>query len=163
MQSAPMPPTLTPARFPEQLDAVRGILREYAASLDFELCFQSFEEELAGLPGNYAPPGGAFLVALDGPGIAGIVALRPLDGAICEMKRLYTRPAYRGTGLGRQLAGAIVAEARHLGYSAMRLDTVPQMAAAIGLYESLGFRDIPAYCENPISGARYLELRLRPS
>ena len=155
-----MPPTIAPARFPDQLDQVRAILREYAASLDFELCFQAFDEELAGLPGTYAPPRGACLLAGDGPAIAGIVALRPLDGHACEMKRLYVRPSHRGTGLGRRLARSIVARARDLGYQSMRLDTVPHMAAAIDLYTSLGFRDIPPYCPNPIPGARYLELLL---
>ena len=148
------------ARFPEDLLPVREILREYAASLDFQLCFQSFDQELASLPGKYAPPAGALLLARSGPEIAGIVALRPLDQHICEMKRLYTRPSHRGSGMGRALAQSIVDQARRIGYRAMRLDTVPQMAAAIGLYTSLGFRDIPPYCDNPIPGARYLELRL---
>ncbi len=148
------------AHFPEDLGPVRDILREYARSLNFELCFQSFEEELAGLPGKYAPPRGRCLLAESGRGIAGIVALRPLDVEACEMKRLYVRPEFRGTGLGRGLARAIIGEARTCGYRAMRLDTVPQMGAAQALYVALGFKDIPPYYPNPVPGARFMELRL---
>jgi GNAT superfamily N-acetyltransferase len=138
------------------LDDVRVMLREYAAWLEVDLCFQNFEEELAGLPGDYAPPRGRLLIA-EG---AGCVALRPLEEGICEMKRLYVRPDYRGSGLGRKLVHALIAEAKGIGYRKMRLDTMPKMDRAQGLYGSLGFREIAAYRYNPEPGARFLELEL---
>ena len=139
---------------------VRVLLREYAASLAFELDFQDFDRELAELPGAYAPPHGALLVArLDGR-VAGCVALRPLTNEVCEMKRLFVRPAARGAGLGRRLAAEIVAEARKLGYARMRLDTTPGMETAQALYEELGFRETEPYTHNPVPGARFLELEL---
>jgi GNAT superfamily N-acetyltransferase len=138
------------------MEEVRALLREYAASLPFALDFQDFDDELAGLPGAYAPPRGALLLARG----AGCVGLRPIDATTCEMKRLYVRPSARGTGLGRRLAEAIVAEGRRLGYSHMRLDTVPGMDSAQSLYERLGFYEIGAYRPNPIAGARFLELEL---
>ena len=138
------------------LDEVRALFAEYAASLPFALDFQGFERELADLPGAYGPPRGALLLAR----AAGCVGLRPLDETTCEMKRLYVRPSARGSGLGRRLAVAIVAEGRGLGYAHMRLDTVPEMDAAQSLYEQLGFREIPPYRDNPIPGARFLELEL---
>jgi len=151
---------IAPARFPEDVEAVRAILREYAASLGFNLCFQGFAGELAGLPGAYAPPAGRCLLALDGPAVVGVVALREAGDGACEMKRLYIRPSARGGGLGGRMAEAVIAEARSIGYRAMRLDTVPEMATAQRLYEGLGFRDIPPYRANPVPGARYMELRL---
>ncbi len=151
---------ITHARFPEQPLAVREILREYARSLNFELCFQSFEEELVSLPGRYAPPCGRCLLASDGQALGGVIALRDLGDRICEMKRLYVRPACRGTGLGLRLARTLIDEARGVGYRAMRLDTVPQMTDAIRLYLGLGFRDVPPYCPNPIAGARFMALTL---
>jgi len=138
------------------VDEVRTLFREYATSLPFALDFQDFDRELADLPGAYAPPRGALLLARG----EGCVGLRPIDDTTCEMKRLYVRPSARGTGLGRRLAEAVVAEARRLGYAHMRLDTVPEMAAAQSLYERLGFREIPPYRPNPILGARFLELQL---
>jgi putative acetyltransferase len=141
------------------IDEVRELLREYAAALDFPLDFQGFDDELAGLPGAYAGPRGALLMARDTDGrAAGCVALRPLDGKVCEMKRLYVRPTFRGTGLGRRLAESIVNEARRLGYERMRLDTVPGMEAAQELYRRLGFREIDPYTTNPVPGTRFLEL-----
>jgi putative acetyltransferase len=142
------------------LPAVRALLREYAASLAFELDFQDFDSEVAGLPGAYAAPDGALLVARIDGDPAGCVALRPLGDETCEMKRLYIRPAHRGLGLGRLLATAIVDEARQRGYRRMRLDTTPGMEAAQALYAELGFRDIPPYASNPVVGTRFLELEL---
>lgn len=132
------------------------MLREYEAWLEVDLCFQNFEKELAGLPGDYAPPCGRLLIA-EG---AGCVALRPLDDAACEMKRLFVRPAYRGSALGKALVVRAIEEARGIGYSRVRLDTLPQMGGAQRLYEALGFRDIGAYRENPVVGARFMELEL---
>ena len=152
---------ILPAQSPEEIDAARALFREYATGLGFDLAFQDFEAELAALPGEYAPPRGALLLARDPAGWAGCVALRPLGDDVCEMKRLFVAPAWRGTGLGRRLAEAILEEGRRLGYARMRLDTVPAMRSAIGLYESLGFRGIPAYRHNPIPGTRYLEAPLR--
>ena len=138
------------------VEEVRTLVREYAASLPFALDFQDFDRELNELPGDYAPPKGALLLARG----AGCVALRPIDGTTCEMKRLYVRPSARGTGLGRRLAEAAITEARTLGYKRMRLDTVPGMDSAQSLYERLGFEDIAPYRSNPIPGARFLELQL---
>jgi GNAT superfamily N-acetyltransferase len=147
--------TIRPAT-PADLDEIRAMLREYAAWLEVDLCFQNFEQELAGLPGDYAPPRGRLLIA-EG---AGCVALRAIDGEVCEMKRLYLRPEHRGLGLGRRLVQAIIDEARSVGYRRMRLDTMPKMDSAQRLYASLGFREIAAYRYNPEPGARFLELAL---
>jgi ribosomal protein S18 acetylase RimI-like enzyme len=146
---------------PEDMGPVRVLFREYAASLGFDLCFQDFEQELADLPGRYAPPSGCLLLATLGDEPAGCVALKPLADGVCEMKRLYVRGQHRGTGLGRTLAEQIIGRARRLGYRAIRQDTVPSvMGSAVALYRSLGFRDIPGYCFNPILGALFMELRL---
>lgn len=139
---------------------VRALLRAYADSLPFELDFQDFDRELAELPGAYAPPRGALLVAHTDGRIAGCVALRPLAGDACELKRLFVLPAARSTGLGRRLATAAVAEARRLGYARIRLDTTPDMAAAQALYEELGFVETVPYRHNPVAGTRFLELQL---
>ncbi len=150
---------------PDELPLVRELFLEYARGLGFDLDFQGFEHELAGLPGEYAPPRGAILLGerLDADGGATVlaaVALRPLAGDVCEMKRMYVRPAARGLGLGRALGEAIVAEGRRLGYRAMRLDTIDTMLPAIALYESLGFRRIAPYRYNPMPGALYFEATL---
>jgi len=147
--------------FAEQdLEAVRRLFNEYAQSLSVDLAFQSFEDEVAALPGGYAPPTGALLVArVDGEPI-GCVALRAIDAETCELKRLFVRPAHRGGGVGLRLLESAVAEARRLGYRRLRLDTIPEMGRAQELYERFGFRDIAAYTENPVAGARFLELEL---
>src|SRR5262249_35775684 len=149
-----------PARTPEDVETARKLFREYEASLGIDLCFQNFEAELAGLPGAYAPPSGSLLLARRGGEVAGCVPLRPLAAGICEMKRLYLRDSYRGMGLGRRMAEAILGEARRIGYSRMRLDTLPSMSAAIPLYRSLGFTEIPPYTVNPVEGVLFLEKKL---
>jgi putative acetyltransferase len=154
-------PTIRIVTSKDEMGAVRALFQEYAASLGFNLCFQNFEQELANLPGAYAPPSGCLLLATSGNEPAGCVALKKSADGVCEMKRLYVRSSTRGTGLGRALAERIVGEARQLGYKAMRLDTVPSvMGSAVALYRSLGFREIPPYCFNPVPGALFLELPL---
>ncbi|MGK6308727.1 GNAT family N-acetyltransferase [Variovorax sp. DT-64] len=172
---------------PHELEATRAIFRDYAASLDIDLCFQNFDEELATLPGDYAEPRGALLLALvdaEGGGatssqidapmirraqggmayVAGCCALRPLDTAdypnAAEMKRLYVRPPFRGLGLGRQMAEAMLDAARGAGYACVLLDTLDDMESARALYEDLGFVEVPPYYHNPIAGAHYLKVDL---
>ena len=151
---------IQPARFPDDLDAVRAIFREYADSLGVDLGFQAFDQELAALPGKYSPPAGTILLARDDEHVIGSVALRPFEHDICEMKRLYVRPEGRGQQLGRRLAQAVVHAAKEAGYRKMRLDTLPTMQAAQRLYTSLGFRPISAYVFNPVEGTQFLELDL---
>jgi putative acetyltransferase len=144
-----------------QIGQARELFLEYARSLGFDLCFQNFEQELAGLPGDYAPPEGRLLLAECEGRFAACVALHKLDSGVCEMKRLYLRPEFRGRGLGRALTERIVAEARQIGYRRMRLDTVePVMKDAVAMYRKLGFKEIAPYCANPIAGAMYMELEL---
>ncbi|HEX6828073.1 MAG TPA: GNAT family N-acetyltransferase [Burkholderiales bacterium] len=142
------------------VETVRELFREYAGSLGFSLDFQGFEHEIAQLPGEYAPPGGRLLVAVDKGQAVGCVALRRLDAETCEMKRLYVKSRFRGAGVARALAYGLVAEARRMGYRRMRLDTLPVMGEARLLYQSMGFREISPYYQNPLPGAVYMELRL---
>lgn len=160
---------ITPAS-PEDWQETRLILRDYAASLAVDLDFQGFDDELAGLPGAYAPPGGLMLLALVDGAVAGSGAFRPLPDAdypnACEMKRLFVRPAFRRFGLGRLLAQHLMDRATEAGYSSMLLDTLDDMEAARGLYESLGFVEVPPFYFNPLPGAHYLKAELgafRPS
>ena len=144
-----------------QIAQARELFLEYAQSLGFSLCFQGFDKELAGLPGDYAPPAGRLLLAEFEGQLAGCVALHKLEDGICEMKRLYLRPQFRGKRLGRVLAKRIIAEARQIGYQRMRLDTVdPVMKDAVAMYRKIGFYEIAPYCANPIPGALYMELLL---
>jgi putative acetyltransferase len=144
----------------EQIATVRMLFKEYEASLGIELTFQGFAREVAELPGAYAPPAGRLFLATDGTEPAGCVALRPLGDGVCEMKRLYVRPTARGARLGRRLTETVIREARAIGYTRMRLDTLPSMKEAFALYQTLGFREIPPYCENPIVGTHFMELSL---
>jgi putative acetyltransferase len=152
------------AATPHELDVVRNLFREYAASLSVDLCFQNFDEELAGLPGEYVPSRGALLVVRVGNTWAGCCALRPFDTSdypnAAEMKRLYVRPNFRRLGLGRVLVEAALDAARGAGYDAVLLDTLNEMETARALYEDLGFEEVPPYYFNPIAGAHYLKVTL---
>ncbi|MBC7909600.1 MAG: GNAT family N-acetyltransferase [Pyrinomonadaceae bacterium] len=144
-----------------EIKQARELFEEYAAWLDVDLCFQNFEKELRELPGEYAKPSGRLLLAIDGGQLMGCVALRRIDDDICEMKRLYLRKDFRGRGAGRELAVAIIEEARQIGYQRMRLDTLPRrMAQAETVYRSLGFKEIEPYYHNPIGDTLYMELVL---
>jgi putative acetyltransferase len=149
---------------PQEMDAVAEIFREYALALGVDLCFQDFDAELSNLPGDYSAPRGALFTALVDGKLAGCCAMRPLDSAdypnACEMKRLYVRPAFRGLGLGRQLADVTLDCARAAGYNCILLDTLNDMESARALYEDLGFEEIPPYYHNPIAGAHYLKAQL---
>jgi GNAT superfamily N-acetyltransferase len=140
----------------------RRLFMEYAASLDFGLDFQGFDEEMKRLPGEYAPPGGRLLLAIMGATPVGCVALRRIDDRICEMKRLYTIASIRGNGVGRFLVTTVIQSARNIGYEKMRLDTVPSMKSARHIYSSVGFKKIRPYRYNPVAGATYMELELMP-
>lgn len=146
----------------EHIDTARKLMIEYANSLGFELCFQSFDEEMRALPGKYAPPSGRILLAFWEQRPAAVVALRPLEEpGVCEMKRLYVRPEFRGHSLGRKLAEALIAEAASMGYRRMRLDTIPEkMDQAILLYRKLGFIQVPAYYQTPVKETLFMELAL---
>ena len=147
---------------PTDMDLVREIFKEYQDFLNVDLCFQEFDAELAGLPGKYASPSGALLFAYVDAELAGCVALRPLDEAgACEMKRLYVRPGFRGLGLGRMLAEAVIDAANRADYHCMRLDTLERLETAIGLYERLGFKRIDAYIYNPLDGVTFWQKNLK--
>jgi putative acetyltransferase len=151
---------LIAAHSEDRLRSVRKLFQEYADSLEIDLCFQNFREELATLPGKYAPPAGCLLLALDGEAVAGCVGLRPIDSQTAEMKRLYVRRAFRKGGTGRMLAQAIIECARQIGYARIRLDTLATMKEAISLYQSLGFHGIPPYYDNPSALAKFFQLEL---
>jgi len=144
----------------EHYREARALLREYEVEIEVDLCFQGFEEELETLDRVYGSPGGRFFLVRQGERTAGCVALRDLGSGICEMKRLFVRPGFRGKGLGRECAERIVRTAREMGYAAMRLDTLPAMHPAIGLYRSMGFTEIAPYTVNPCEGALFMELGL---
>lgn len=145
----------------DDVQRARTLFEEYAAGIGISLCFQNFDRELANLPGDYAAPDGRLLLAEEDDQLAGCIALRKLDDGVCEMKRLFLRPAYRGQGLGRVLVESIIDEARKLGYIYMRLDTIPgPMDKAIALYRSMGFVEIGPYYKNPVEGAKFMELDL---
>jgi ribosomal protein S18 acetylase RimI-like enzyme len=143
---------------------VRALFTEYACSLNIDLCFQNFDAELDALPGDYAPPRGTLVLARSGSELVGCCAMRPLDTAdytnACEMKRLYVRPALRGSGVGRRLAEAVMEAAQQAGYATMLLDTLSEMETARAMYQDLGFTEVPPYYYNPIEGAHYLMARL---
>jgi putative acetyltransferase len=144
------------------LDEIRELFLEYARGLHFNLCFQNFDKELAELPGPYSMPKGRLVLCEVGARAAGCIAVKPLEPGICEMKRLYVRPEFRGRQLGLMLARHVVDEARAIGYSIMRLDTIRgTMDNAIALYSSIGFREISPYYPNPVPNAYYMELDLR--
>jgi len=160
VDSSPVIRLFVPSQ-PDEIDGVRAIFQEYADSLDVDLEFQGFSKELAGLPGEYAEPRGLLVLAEVDGSVAGCCALRPLDNVdyanACEMKRLFVRKAFRGFGLGRQLAEAILDAARRAGYACILLDTLDSMEAARALYTDLGFVEIPPYYHNPVAGSHYLK------
>lgn len=141
-----------------RLPALRDLLLEYQRHIGVDLCFQSFEEEMAELPGSYAPPDGRLYIALIDGAVAGCIALRRHEAQTAEMKRLFVRPAFHGQGLGKQLAEHIVQDARQIGYQRILLDTLPSMQAAQTMYERMGFADVPAHVYNPVAGVRYMQL-----
>lgn len=145
----------------EEVQKARELFEEYAAWLGLNLCFQNFDRELAELPGEYVPPSGRLFLATENDQTAGCVALRKIGDSICEMKRLYVRPEFRGQGLGRTFAETVIEAAQEIGYHHMRLDTLPgKMDQAIAMYRSLGFKNIEPYYNNPVAGAAFMELEL---
>jgi GNAT superfamily N-acetyltransferase len=161
MSAAGLRPEIVREVGDKKIAAVRALMREYAGSLGVDLSYQNFERELASLPGEYAAPGGALLLALAPAEPIGCVAMRALELGFCEMKRLYVRPAWRSTGLGRQLVEAILVEARRAGHRFVRLDTLPTMTAARKLYASMGFRPVAPYYHSPVAGTSFLQLEIR--
>jgi len=151
---------ISEARWPEDRATVEALFREYVASLEEDISFQNVDEELANLPGKYARPAGAVLIARDDAEAAGAVAYRMVEPGVCEMKRLYVRPAFRGSGLGRELANELIEDARARGYRTMLLDTLASMAAARALYRDLGFLAVAPYYDNPLPGVMYMALEL---
>jgi GNAT superfamily N-acetyltransferase len=162
LYNVPVTLSILTASTTEHFDIARLLFREYQASLNIDLCFQSFEEELAGLPGKYAAPRGSLLLAVTEDGTpAGVIAMRPIGDEICEMKRLYVRPIARGQNLGRRLIDRIFEQARSVGYKKMRLDTLTGlMDRAISLYREIGFYEIPAYYDSPLTNELFLEIDL---
>ena len=149
------------AKTDAEIDAARRIFREYESWLGLDLCFQGFEEELAGLPGKYSSPDGRLFLAYSEEDLAGCAALRKIDPGVCEMKRLFVRDEFRRFGIGRLLIDKLLTAARDIGYRAMRLDTYPaKMGKAVGLYRQYGFIEIPAYYHNPYEGVLFMELQL---
>jgi putative acetyltransferase len=148
----------------DDIQQARSLFEEYAAWLEISLCFQNFDKELANLPGHYAPPSGRLLLAREADELAGCIALRQIEPGVSEIKRLFLRQEFRGQGLGRVLVEAIIEEARKIGYTRIRLDTLPdKMEKAVSLYRSIGFQEIAPYYENPVEGATFMELTLDPS
>jgi ribosomal protein S18 acetylase RimI-like enzyme len=162
MTAGPIAASLTVlhATSSEQFEETRRLFKEYASALGVDLCFQDFEHELKDLPGEYSEPDGCILLAFLDSALVGCVALRPLSSEICEMKRMYVRPTFRGQRIGQILGQDVITEARKRGYKKMRLDSLPTMREAQALYRSLGFREIDAYRPNPIQGAVFMELEL---
>lgn len=156
-------PTIVDASAPAHLDTVCSMFREYEKDIGFSLCFQGFEQELAALPGRYAPPAGRLYLLTDGGSAVGCIALRALEPGLCEMKRLYVRPSHRGRGLGRLLAERLIADARAIGYHIMRLDTLETWGPAVGLYRSLGFRPTARYNDDTDPHTLFMALDLTES
>ena len=148
------------ARWPDDRATVEALFREYVTSLAEDISFQNVDDELGTLPGKYARPGGVVLIARDGAEAAGAVAYRMVEPGVCEMKRLYVRPAFRGSGLGRELANELIEDARHIGYRTMLLDTLASMSSARALYRDLGFSAAAPYYDNPLPGVTYMALEL---
>ena len=157
----PEPLSIIEVESEDQINTVRRLFEEYAAGIGISLCFQNFDQELATLPGKYAPPSGCLFLAYVDEELAGCIALRAVGNSRCEMKRLFVRPAFRGTGLGRVLVEALINKARAIGYKSMLLDTLPgRMDSAIALYRKIGFEEIAPYYENPVENAKFMELKL---
>ncbi|MDQ2976652.1 MAG: GNAT family N-acetyltransferase [Acidobacteriota bacterium] len=155
------PMKLIQAKSPEEIQQVRKLFEEYVTWLGINLCFQNFDKEVAELPGDYAPPSGRLTLAIESDDVAGCVALRKIGEDVCEMKRLYVRPQFRGRGLGRTLTENLIHEARSIGYKRMRLDTLPgKMDRAVAMYRMLAFKNIEPYYNNPVEGAAFMELDL---
>lgn len=144
----------------EHLEIIRELFREYENFLGFHLCFQEFEKEMAGLPGKYAPPDGRLIIAEYDSRVAGCIALKKIGEGVCEMKRLYVRPNFRGLKIGRKLAKKIIADAKAIGYKKIRLDTLKRLRGALNLYRSMGFTQIQPYVYNPLEDVVYMELEL---